>query len=204
VVASSERLVSGGDHISTNGSGHLCTDDSPAVATTSARAPLRRGPRPHPPTGGNNEAIKAKEMEARRQVALMVSLAEATTSAVDSLTSGSDHLNTDDSGHLCTGGLPATATASARAKRSSLLSSHGSEDKTIQECVRHPHGVRRLVQPPGRRWSSAAGDAGDTMDVAEPCTMRPSPVRWTDSHAPTKRQEAAPKPSRPRSQTCGS
>jgi hypothetical protein len=79
----------------------------------------------------------------------MVSPAEATTSAVGSLTSGGDHLSTDDSGHLHTGGLSATAAASARAKRSSLPSSYGSEDKTIQERVRHPHGVRRLVQPPG-------------------------------------------------------
>jgi hypothetical protein len=68
----------------------------------------------------------------------MVSPAEATTSAVGSLTSGSDHLSTDDSGHLRTGGLPATAAASARVKRSSLPSSHESEDKTIQERGRHP------------------------------------------------------------------
>jgi hypothetical protein len=100
--------------------------------------PLRRGPRPRPPTGGDNEAIKAKESEARRQVALMVSPAEASTSVVGSLTSGGDHLSTDDSGHLRTGGLPATAAASARAKRSSLPSSYGSEDKTIQERGCHP------------------------------------------------------------------
>jgi hypothetical protein len=58
VVASSERLASKGDH--------LCTDDSPAVAITSARAPLRKGPRPRLPAGGDNEAIKAKELEAQR------------------------------------------------------------------------------------------------------------------------------------------
>jgi hypothetical protein len=33
----------------------------------------------------------------------MVSPAEATTSAMGSLTTGGDHLNADDSGHLCTG-----------------------------------------------------------------------------------------------------
>jgi hypothetical protein len=77
-------------------------------------APLQRGPRPRPPTGDDNEAIKAKESEARRQVALTVSPAEATTSAVGNLTSGGDHLNTDDSSHLRTGGLPVTVTASAR------------------------------------------------------------------------------------------
>jgi hypothetical protein len=34
----------------------------------------------------------------------MVSPTEATTSATGSLTSGNDHLSTDDSDHLCTGG----------------------------------------------------------------------------------------------------
>jgi hypothetical protein len=173
----------------------------------SMRAPLRRGPRPRPPTGGNSEAIKAKELEARRQVALMVSPAEATTSALGSLTSGGDHLSTDDSGHLYTGGLPATAAASAHAKRSSLPSSYGSEDKTIQERGRHPHCVRRLVRPLERRQNSAAGCVGDVVDVADLRTSRPSPMQWTNSHAPTKRQEtaseAAPRPSKPRSQTRG-
>jgi hypothetical protein len=42
-------------------------------------------------------------LEARRQVPLMVSPVEATTSATGSLTSGGDHLSTDDSGHLSTG-----------------------------------------------------------------------------------------------------
>jgi hypothetical protein len=90
----------------------------------------------------------------------VVSPVEATTTAVGSLTSGGDHLSTDNSGHLCTGGgdhlctggLPEMMAASARAKRSSLPSSYGSEDKTIQECGRHPHGVRRLVRPP---WAAS-------------------------------------------------
>jgi hypothetical protein len=87
-------------------------------------------------------------------VALVVSPAEATTSAVGSLTSGGDHLSTDDSGHLCTDGLPAAATASPCAERSSPPSSYGGEDKNIQERDHHLRGVRRLVRPPGRRWSS--------------------------------------------------
>jgi hypothetical protein len=70
--------------------------------------PLRKGPRPRLPTGGDNEAIKAKEPKVRQQVALTVSPAEATTSAVGSLTSGSDHLSTDDSGHLRTSAVPAS------------------------------------------------------------------------------------------------
>jgi hypothetical protein len=61
-MASFERLASGGDHISTDSDGHLCTDDSPAAAITSAFTPLRKGPRPRLPTGGDNEAIKAKEL----------------------------------------------------------------------------------------------------------------------------------------------
>jgi hypothetical protein len=30
------------------------------------------------------------------------------------------------------------------------------------------------------------------VDVANPCTARPSPVQWMGSHAPPQRQEAAP------------
>jgi hypothetical protein len=73
--------------------------------------------------------------------------------------------------------------ASARAERSSPLSSCGSEDKTIQERGRHLHGIRRLVQPPGgieTAWP-AARDATGAADLR---TARPSPVRWTDSHTP--------------------
>jgi hypothetical protein len=54
---------------------------SPAAAIISACAPLRKGPRPCIPTGGDNESVKAKELEARWQVALMVTPAAATTSA---------------------------------------------------------------------------------------------------------------------------
>jgi hypothetical protein len=117
-------------------------------------------------------------------VALVVSPAEATTSAAGSLTSGGDHLSTDDSGHLCTGGLPATTAASAHAERSSPPSSYGGEDKTIQERDRHLRGVRRLVRPPGRRRSSAVGCTGNTTDAVDLRTAQPSPMRWTDSRAP--------------------
>jgi hypothetical protein len=56
--------------------------------------------------GGDNKVIKAKETEVRRQVTLTVSPVEATTSAVGSLTSGGDHLSTDDSGNLRTSVVP--------------------------------------------------------------------------------------------------
>jgi hypothetical protein len=62
---------------------------------------------PPSPYGGRQQAIKAKEPEVRQQVALTVSPAEATTYAVGSLTSGGDHLSTDDSGHLRTSTVPA-------------------------------------------------------------------------------------------------
>jgi hypothetical protein len=54
-------------------------------------------------------------------VALTVSPAEATTSTVGSITSGGDHLSTNDSGHLRTSAVPANGDRpSARAKRSLL------------------------------------------------------------------------------------
>jgi hypothetical protein len=131
---------------------------------------------PPSPYGGQQQAIKAKEPEVRRQVALTISPVEATTSAVGSLTSGDDHLNTDDSGHLCTSTVPANG---GRARRSLRSRPHyRSEDKTIQECRPHPHGVRRLVRPP-----STTGAAREAVDVANPRTARPSPVRWMGSHA---------------------
>jgi hypothetical protein len=95
-ITSHERLTSRGNRISTDGDDRLCTDDSPAAAIIRACAPLRVGPRPCPPTGGDNEAIKAKESGTQRQMALMPSPAEATTPARGSLTSGGNH--------LCTGG----------------------------------------------------------------------------------------------------
>jgi hypothetical protein len=151
--------------------------------------------------GGNSEAIKAKEPGVRRQVALTVLPTEATTSAMGSLTSGSGHISpTSGSDHLCTDGQR----LHQRTRRGLCSRPHyGSEDKTIQERRLHPHGVRRLVRPPG-----VTGGAGEALDVANPRTTQPSPVRWTGSHAPPQRQEAAPEaapePPRPGSQTRGS
>jgi hypothetical protein len=56
---------------------------------------------------------------------------------------------------------------------------------TIQECGHRPCGVRRLVRPLG-----AVGVAGRAVDVADLRTARPSTVRWTDSHTPTRQQVA--------------
>jgi hypothetical protein len=65
-ITSSERLASEGDRISTDGDSRLCTDDLPAATTTSACTPLWIGPHPRLPTGGRQQAIKAKELEAQR------------------------------------------------------------------------------------------------------------------------------------------
>jgi hypothetical protein len=133
---------------------------------------------------GDNEAIKAKESGTRRQMALMPSPAEATAPARGSLTGDDDHLNAHE-------GVLAP------------ISTNRSEDKTIQERRRHCHDIRRLVQPP-----SAAGGAGEAVDVVDLRTAPPSPVRWMGSHAPPQRQdappEAVPVPPGPRSQACGS
>jgi uncharacterized protein with von Willebrand factor type A (vWA) domain len=134
-------------------------------------------------------------------VALTVSPAEATTSAVGSLTSGGDHISpTSGSDHLCTDGQR----LHQHARRGLRSRPHcRSEDRTIQERRRRPRDVRRLVRSP-----DATGGAGEAVDVADPRTMRLSPVRWMDSHGPRKRQEAAsevaPEPPRPGSQTRGS
>jgi hypothetical protein len=53
------------------------------------------------------QGVRTHNLASRRQVALTVSPAEATTSAVRSLTSGDDHLSTDDSGHLRASAVPA-------------------------------------------------------------------------------------------------
>jgi hypothetical protein len=100
--------------------------------------------------------------------------------------------------HLCTDGLPATAAASARAERSSLPSSYGGEDKTIQERDHHPTACDVLYGPLGsvgavhHRYGRPAH--GVTIARAVDEQTRPA---WQRQAA----LEAAPKPSKPRSQT---
>jgi hypothetical protein len=57
LVASSERLASGGDHHSTDDSGHLCPDDLPTPAATSARA---KRSSPSSPYGGEDKTIQER------------------------------------------------------------------------------------------------------------------------------------------------
>jgi hypothetical protein len=128
-ITNPERLTSRDSRTSTDGDGRLCTDDSTAAAIILACAPLWIGPRPCPPTGGDNEATKAKESGPQRQMALMPSPAEATAPARGSLTGDDDHLSAHE-------GVLAH------------VSTNRSEDKTIQERRRHCHDVRRVVRSP--------------------------------------------------------
>jgi hypothetical protein len=120
-----------------------------AAATISACTPLRKGPRPRLPTGGNNEAIKAKDPEVRRQVALMVSPAEATTYAVGSLTSGGDHLSTDDSGHLRTSAVSANGGhPSAREEVLAPVLTAGVRTRPSKNAAAAPTAYNVLYDPP--------------------------------------------------------
>jgi hypothetical protein len=183
-ITNLERLTGRGNRTSTDGDGRLCTSESTAAAIIPACALLQISPRPCPPTGGDNEATKAKESGTQRQMALMPSPAEATAPARGSLTGDGDHLSTHE-------GVLAP------------VSTNRSEDKTIQERRSHCRGVRHLVQPP-----SAAGGVGEAVDVSDPRTAPPSLVRWTGNHAPPQRQDATLEavlvPPRPRSQARGS
>jgi hypothetical protein len=136
---------------------------------------LQGGPRPCPPTGGDNEAIKAKESGTRRQVALTVSLAEATTSATGSLTSGGDHLSSDDSAHLRAGGrrLPQHARRGPRSRPPTRVRTRPSKS-----TVATPAAYGILYDPPVRPAGRRSCGCGDLR------TEQPPPVRWTDSHDP--------------------
>jgi hypothetical protein len=150
-MASSERLASGGDHISTDSDGRLCIDDSPTATITSACTPLRKGPHPRLPTGGDNEAIKAKEPEVRRHMALTVSPAETTTSVVGSLTSGGDHLSTDDSGHLRTSAVPVNGGhPSAREEVLAPVLTVGVRTRPSKNATAAPMAYDVLYDPPVR------------------------------------------------------
>jgi hypothetical protein len=99
--------------------------------------------------GGDNEAIKAKESEARQQVALTVSLAEATTSAVGSLTSDGDHLSTDDSGHLRTSAVPVNnGRPSAREEVLAPVLTAGLRTRSSKNADTAPAAYDVLYDPP--------------------------------------------------------
>jgi hypothetical protein len=104
----------------------------------------------------------------------MVPPAEATTSTTGSLTSGGDHLSTDDSDHLCTGGrrLP------QHARRGPRFHSHcGSEDKTIQERGRRPRArmTSCTTLRCGRRRGRSRGCGGPAHDATVAHTVDGQP-----------------------------
>jgi hypothetical protein len=149
------------------------------MAITSARAPLRKGPHPRLSTGGDNEANKAKKSEARRQVALMVSPAEATTSVVGSLTSGGDHLSADDSGHLRTSAVPANGgRPSAREEVLAPVLTAGVRTRPSKNAVAAPAAYdvlyRPSVRPPARR-SHGCGGPTHGATVARAVDGQPRP-----------------------------
>jgi hypothetical protein len=78
----------------------------------------------------------------------MVLPVEATTSTTGSLTSGDDHLSTDDSSHLRTGGLPATTAASPHTKRSSLPPSFGVRTRPSKNAAATSTAYDVLYDPP--------------------------------------------------------
>jgi hypothetical protein len=51
-IASSERLAGGGDHISTDGDGRLCTDDSPSSGDHLSMYVAAKGSSPSSSYGG--------------------------------------------------------------------------------------------------------------------------------------------------------
>jgi hypothetical protein len=140
----------------------------------------------------------------------MVSPAEATTSATDSLASGGDHFSTDDSGHLCTGGrrLPQHARRGPRSR------------PPVEWGQDHP----RTQSPPPRRcttscttprcgrWrgrSRGCGGPAHGATVARAVDGQPRPdqaaggsvgggAEATQAEAPGTRRLAAPALGRPR------
>jgi hypothetical protein len=145
----------------------------------------------------------------------MVSPAKATTSAMGSLTSGGDHLSTDDSGHLCTGRrrLPQHAQRGPRSRPPT-----GVRTRPSKNAAATPYGLRHLVQPPGatseqydRRRGRRHGCGGPAhgATVARAVDGQPRPnqtaggsvgggAEATQAEEPGTRQLMAPATGRPR------
>jgi hypothetical protein len=172
------RIADDSDHLCISSDNNLHSGRYASSSDHLRESAAVKDPRPRPPTGATTRPLKPKS-----QVALMVPAAEATTSARAASLAAA------------TTSAPTTTATSAQEVLAPILPR--SEDKTIQERRRHSRSVRRLGRSP-----CTAGGAGEAVDVADPRTARPSPMWWTDSHAPTKQQEAASEaaagPPRPR------
>jgi hypothetical protein len=112
-------------------------------------------------------------------VALTVSPAEATTSAVGSLTSGGDHLSTDDSGHLRTSAVPANGgRPSARKEVLAPVLTAGVRTRPSKNADAAPVAYDVLYDPPVRP------------------AAREKPWMWlTCARRPCGGQTATPRPS---------
>jgi hypothetical protein len=186
--------TNGGDHLCTSSDNDLCSErlasssDHLRVSATANRS--------SPPS--SYEGVTARPLKPKNRGGPVAGGTDGLASRGNHLCNGQPHHRkrphhpTSGSDHLCTDGQRLHQCA-RRGLRSRPR--YGSEDKTIQERRLHPHGVRRVVRPLG-----ATGGTGEAVDVANPRTTRPSPMRWTGSHAPPQRQEAAPEaaPEQPR------
>jgi hypothetical protein len=122
-------------------------------------------------------------------VALTVLSTEATPFAVGGLTYGGHHLSTDDSGHLRTNAAPANGGhPSAHKEVLTPVLAIGVRTRQSKNTDAAPTAYDVLCAPPPP--PGATGGAGRVVDVADLRTARPSPVRWTDSHTPTRQQVA--------------
>jgi hypothetical protein len=106
---------------------------------------LLKGPRSRPLTGDENQPLKPKSRRPGAQVALTISLAEATASAWGSITYGDHHPSTNDSGHLPINTAPANG-GRPKAHRQVLTPVLAEANPEHKYC---PRGVRRVVRPPG-------------------------------------------------------
>jgi hypothetical protein len=149
--------------------------------------------------GATTRPLKPKSRGLGGRGALMVPLAEATTSAVGSLTSSGNHLSTNDSDHLCTGRqrLPQHA---RRGPRSRPLT--GVTTRPSKNAAATPAAYDVLYDPPPP--SAANGQETPWMwrtrarRDCHPCGGRTSTPRPERQEAAS---EAAPKPSSPKGQT---
>jgi hypothetical protein len=151
-----------------------------------ANATVKR-PSPPSPYEGREQAIKAKELEVQSQVALTVLSAEATPSAVGSLTYGGHHLSTDDSGHLRTNAAPANGgRPSAHKEVLTLVLATGGRTTPSGNTDTAPAVYDVLCPPPprcGRRRRKGRGRGRPTHGTTV--------ARAVDGQPPLTRQQVA-------------